>query len=98
MIPEMQSKTIAGAVTRILYSNEESGWCAIRLSSDEHGSVAATGSLLGTREGDDLKLTGRWIEHKKFGRQFEAASFVQVAPSTLDILDRESERCQAQRF
>ena len=80
----MPTESITGTVNRILFSNDESGWCAIRLTSDEHGSVAATGSLLGVREGDELNLSGRWVEHPKFGRQFEAASFVQIAPSTLE--------------
>ncbi|MEX1309787.1 MAG: ATP-dependent RecD-like DNA helicase [Candidatus Sulfomarinibacteraceae bacterium] len=80
----MQSETVTGTVTRTLYTNEESGWCAIRLANDELGSFAATGPLLGVREGDELRLTGKWVEHPRFGRQFEAASFVQVAPSTLE--------------
>jgi exodeoxyribonuclease V alpha subunit len=80
----MQSESVTGSVSRILFSNDESGWCAIRLKDDEHGSFAATGPLLGVREGDELKLSGRWVEHPRFGRQFEATSFVQVAPSTLE--------------
>ena len=84
MIREMQSETVTGTVTRTLYTNEESGWCAIRLANDELGSFAATGPLLGVREGDELRLRGKWIEHPRFGRQFETASFVQVAPSTLE--------------
>lgn len=84
----MQSTSITGTVSRILYSNEESGWCAVRVSNDDHGSFGATGPLLGIREGDELRLSGRWVEHPRFGRQFEVASFVQVAPSTVDGIRR----------
>lgn len=84
----MLSTSITGTVTRVLYSNEESGWCAIRLSNEERGSFAATGPLLGVREGDELRLTGKWIDHKRFGEQFEATSYVQVAPSTLEGIRR----------
>jgi exodeoxyribonuclease V alpha subunit len=84
MIPKMQSSKVTGTVTRILYTNEESGWCVLRLASDEHGSFAATGPLLGVRSGDELKLSGRWVRHPRFGEQFEATTFVQVAPSTLE--------------
>jgi exodeoxyribonuclease V alpha subunit len=80
----MSIATITGTVTRILYSSDESGWCVIRLTNDDRGSFAATGPLLGIREGDELRLTGRWVDHKRFGEQFEAASYVQVAPSTLE--------------
>ncbi|MFV2071508.1 MAG: ATP-dependent RecD-like DNA helicase, partial [Thermoanaerobaculales bacterium] len=51
-------------------------------------SFTATGPLLGVREGDELRLTGHWIDHAKFGEQFETASYVQVAPSTLEGLRR----------
>ena len=84
MISEMPIVTVTGTVSRILYSSDESGWCAIRLTNDERGSFAATGPLLGVREGDELRLTGKWIDHKRFGEQFETASYVQVAPSTLE--------------
>jgi exodeoxyribonuclease V alpha subunit len=75
-------------VARILYSNEESGWCVIRLRPEDAPSFTATGPLLGVREGDELRLSGRWIDHAKFGEQFEAASYVQVAPSSLEGLRR----------
>ncbi|MGD8441616.1 MAG: ATP-dependent RecD-like DNA helicase, partial [Holophagae bacterium] len=84
----MSTTTIKGTVTRILFANDDSGWCAIRLSDDEHGDFAATGALLGVREGDELQLTGRWIEHPRFGPQFETTSYVQIAPSTLDGIRR----------
>ncbi len=80
----MSSPSIQGIVTRLLYASDESGWCAVRLSNDERGSFAATGPLLGVREGDELRLSGKWVEHPRFGEQFEAESYVQVAPSTLD--------------
>ena len=84
----MDSDSITGTITRILFTNDESGWCAIRLSSEERGSFAATGALLGAREGDELRLSGRWIDHPKFGEQFEVSSYVQVAPSTIEGIRR----------
>ncbi len=84
----MESASINGTVTRLLYSSDDSGWCAVRLSNDERGAFAATGPLLGVREGDELRLTGRWIEHPRFGEQFQAESYVTVAPSTLEGIRR----------
>jgi exodeoxyribonuclease V alpha subunit len=80
----MSTTSLNGTVTRLLYSNDDSGWCAVRLSNDDRGTFAATGPLLGVREGDELRLTGKWVEHPRFGEQFEAESYVTVAPSTLD--------------
>ncbi len=80
----MSITSLNGTVTRLLYSSDDSGWCAVRLSNDDRGAFAATGPLLGVREGDELRLTGKWVEHPRFGEQFEAESYVTVAPSTLD--------------
>jgi exodeoxyribonuclease V alpha subunit len=81
-------ETVEGAVGRILFSNEENGWCAVRLQPEEAASVTAIGPLLGVRRGDELRLTGRWVQHAKYGDQFEVESYVHVAPSTLDGLRR----------
>jgi exodeoxyribonuclease V alpha subunit len=83
-----ERETVEGAVGRILFSNEENGWCAVRLQSEETASVTAIGPLLGVRQGDELRLTGRWVQHAKYGDQFEVESYVHVAPSTLDGLRR----------
>jgi len=80
----MSPESINGTVSRLLYSSDDSGWCAVRLDNDERGAFAATGPLLGVREGDELRLTGRWVEHPRFGEQFQAESYVTVAPSTLE--------------
>ena len=84
----MPKNSVEGTITRILYSNEESGWCALRLHNDERGTFAATGPLLGARDGDEVRLSGRWVNHTKFGEQFEAKSYVLVAPSTLEGIRR----------
>jgi len=83
-----ERETVEGAVGRILFSNEENGWCAVRLQPEDSASVTAIGPLLGVRQGDELRLTGRWVQHAKYGDQFEVESYVHIAPSTLDGLRR----------
>jgi exodeoxyribonuclease V alpha subunit len=79
---------IEATVSRILYADDQSGWCAVRMTNDERREFAATGILLGIREGDVLRLSGRWVDHPRFGEQLEVASWVEVAPSTLDGIRR----------
>lgn len=77
-----------GRVARILFSNEENGWCVVRLDPEDSAPLTAIGPLLGVREGDDLRLSGQWVEHPRYGRQFEVESYLHVEPSTLDGLRR----------
>ncbi|MEJ2583004.1 MAG: helix-hairpin-helix domain-containing protein, partial [Acidobacteriota bacterium] len=84
--PEFKKEHIEGAVEKILFSNDENGWCAVRLQLQDAPSVTATGPLLGVRKGDNLRLSGRWVNHAKYGDQFEVETYVHVAPSTLEGL------------
>jgi len=86
--PVEKRKVAEGRVTRILFAAEESGWCVVRMEPEDAPSLTAVGPLLGVREGDELRLSGRWVQHPKFGEQFEAESYVQIAPSTLEGLRR----------
>ena len=79
---------VVGRVARILFTNDENGWCVLRLEPDDTPTLTAIGPLLGVRPGDELRLSGRWINHAKYGEQFEAESYVQVAPSTLEGIRR----------
>jgi exodeoxyribonuclease V alpha subunit len=81
-------ETVEGAVGRVLFSNDENGWCAVRLQPEDAASVTAIGPLLGVRQGDELRVTGRWVKHAKYGEQFEVDSYVYLAPSTLEGLRR----------
>lgn len=77
-----------GVISNILFSNEENGWCVVRLQPEDQPALTAIGPLLGIRKGDELRLSGRWVDHPRYGRQFEAESYVQVAPSTIEGLKR----------
>ncbi len=82
------TETLDVTVRRTVYANEESGFGVVRLDGDTTGAVTATGPLLGLREGDRLRVTGRWVDHPRFGRQLEVSSFVQLLPSSLDGIRR----------
>jgi exodeoxyribonuclease V alpha subunit len=58
------------------------------MEPDDAPSLTAVGPLLGIRQGDQLRLNGRWVRHPKFGEQFEAVSYVTVTPSTLEGMRR----------
>jgi len=85
---EVGRETVEGAVGRVLFSNDENGWCAVRLQPEDGSSLTAIGPLLGVRQGDELRITGRWVNHSKYGKQFEVESYLYLAPSTLDGLRR----------
>lgn len=73
----------------MVFVNEENGWCVVRLTVEgERRPVTAVGNLLGAQPGEALRLTGRWVDDKRYGRQFEVESFLAVEPSTAEGLRR----------
>lgn len=86
----MESQTqIEGELTQIVYANEQSGYTVARLR--EKGrlhSVTVVGNLFSVNPGENLLLTGTWVQHKRFGRQFRVESCTVVAPSTVEGIQR----------
>jgi exodeoxyribonuclease V alpha subunit len=80
--------SVEATAVRSLFSNDESGWSAVRCRSKHGVLFTAVGPLLGVQQGDELRLTGRWVQHARFGEQLEVSTFVHVTPSTLDGIRR----------
>ena len=80
--------SVEATVVRTLFANDENGWSVIRCRDQRGTSFTAVGTLLGVRDGDLLRLNGRWIQHPRYGDQLEVASWVPVEPTTLDGIRR----------
>jgi exodeoxyribonuclease V alpha subunit len=79
---EMKTTSIEGVVEREVYVNSENGWSVLQVDGDDGQRTTVTGTLVGLREGDRIRLKGQWNTHPKFGRQLEVESFVHVLPNT----------------
>ncbi len=74
---------VEGTVVRVTYSNQVNGWSVVKCRSKHGVQFSAVGTLLGVATGDELRMTGRWIQHPKFGEQLEVTSWVHVSPTSL---------------
>ncbi len=81
--------TLRGIVERITYYNEENGYTVARLALESGGDrITVVGNLLGLNIGEAIEVTGRWRNHPKFGRQFQAERFSVTMPNTLVGLEK----------
>ena len=80
--------TLEGVVQRLVYQQEESGYAVVALRDAAGNEAIAVGSLLGTRPGETLRLTGAWAVHPKYGRRFQVESFVSISPRTVTGLEQ----------
>jgi exodeoxyribonuclease V alpha subunit len=84
-----QPLVVEGVLERIVYANEENAWSVIRLSvPGRKEPISVVGNLVGIQPGETLRLTGKWVNDPKHGRQFQAASFATVAPTTLAGIEK----------
>ncbi len=72
---------IEGSVDSVIFRNEETGFAVLVLNS-QNDAVTVVGDLATVEEGEDLKLTGEYIRHKKFGFQFKAHLCERTLPKT----------------
>jgi exodeoxyribonuclease V alpha subunit len=81
--------TLDGVLERVAFVNEENAWSVVKLAVAGHrGPVTAVGNLLGVQPGENLSLRGKWIDDKRFGEQFQVASFRTVVPATVEGIER----------
>jgi len=76
--------TIEGVLERVTYANEENAWSVIKVSvAGKRDPVTVVGNLLGVQPGESLRVTGQWVNDKKYGPQFRARSYTTLTPATI---------------
>ncbi len=76
----MQEEELFGTVEAVTFHNPENGFTVLTLAGSDGELVTVVGALAGGMPGEELQLTGRYIEHAQYGRQFEAASVRYLMP------------------
>ena len=77
-----------GVVDRIVFANPDNGWTVVRLTVRGKGEMTAVGHLASAQPGETLKLRGRWVKDRKYGRQFRVESFDTARPATYIGIER----------
>jgi exodeoxyribonuclease V alpha subunit len=81
--------TLEGVLERVVFANEENAWSVVRLTVPGHRDlVTAVGNLLAVQPGENLRLTGAWINDAKYGKQFRVASYMTVVPATVTGIEK----------
>lgn len=78
---------IKGEVTDIIYQNEVNSYTIAVFETDEE-ETTIVGYLPFVKSGDTLKVEGKFVEHKDYGRQFKVETFEKLMPETLGELEK----------
>jgi exodeoxyribonuclease V alpha subunit len=77
-----------GTVERITFYNEENSYTVIKLKLISDQTVTAVGMLPPLYVGENLSLTGQWVQHKEYGEQFQLETWQSHIPQTLAGIER----------
>jgi exodeoxyribonuclease V alpha subunit len=77
-----------GTVERYVFRAEDGGFAVARFATVDHELVTVVGELVGVQEGLPLRLRGRWVVDRKYGRQFRLDTYQLRSPETLVGIER----------
>ncbi len=84
---EKQLVQIEGMVENVVFGNENTGFAVIELNTGEE-ILPVVGELYGVEEGEELKVTGTYASHPKFGYQFKAEVYERSLPATATAIKK----------
>ncbi len=79
---EQEMEILQGAIAAVVYQNYDNGYAVLRLSCGDGQAVTVVGTIPMPAVGERLLVTGKWVSHASYGRQFEAEFLERLLPQT----------------
>jgi exodeoxyribonuclease V alpha subunit len=80
--------SIQGTISRITYQHPESHYTVARLDEDGGPSTTVVGTIFPVSEGEEIKVTGAWKRHPRYGLQFQVDHWEKIDPSTIEGIEK----------
>jgi exodeoxyribonuclease V alpha subunit len=81
--------TLTGTIEHITYHNPENHFTIARLRIDAtHNLVSILGYLPHSSRGENLRITGHWEKHPRYGPQLKVAHYETLLPTSVDGIRR----------
>ena len=82
-------ETLEGTTQSVVFAAPEGGFTVFRLRpSGRRGLVTVTANAPAPLVGQEIALSGEWVQHPRFGEQFKAATLRVSAPTSLAGIER----------
>ena len=65
----------SAVVEEIIFRNEENGYSVLSVKPEDGRPFTAVGIIPFVEEGDNVRLTGDWAEHRDYGKQLKVTGF-----------------------
>lgn len=79
--------TIEGTVEEVIFTNESNGYavCALKCEKD---IITVVGYIPFIREGETLRVMGKWTSHPDYGEQLKVEYFEKIEPKTASDIEK----------
>jgi exodeoxyribonuclease V alpha subunit len=82
------TSSIQGTISRITYQHPETHYTVARLDEDGGPGVTVVGTLFPVSEGEEIKVTGAWKRHPRYGLQFQIDHWEKIDPATIEGIEK----------
>lgn len=80
-------EALNGIVESIVFKSSDTGYTVIKFR--ENNIIhTAVGVLPHVKEGQNLKITGSWVNHSQFGKQFKVEEYEEILPTSKDGIEK----------
>ena len=86
-MPEQDAPQLEAIVEGTIFRNEENGYSVMEMRAGRE-SVTVVGTLPSLAAGEQVLLTGNWVEHPQYGKQWKATACEIRKPTTLLGIER----------
>jgi exodeoxyribonuclease V alpha subunit len=83
-----ERSSLQGTVSRITYHHPETHYTVARLDVEGAAGVTVVGALFPVSEGEEIKITGAWKNHPRYGLQFQIAHWEKIEPATVEGIEK----------
>ena len=79
---EQELEILQGTIAAVVYQNYDNGYSVLRLSLDNGQTATVVGTIPLPCMGERLMVTGKWVAHSSYGKQFEAEFLERMMPQS----------------
>ena len=77
-----EQELLRGTVAAVVYYNADNGYTVLKLQCEDGEVVTVVGMIPMAVVGERLLVTGHWVSHSTYGRQFEAEFLERLMPES----------------
>ncbi len=82
------SSSLQGTIRRITYQDPQTRYTVARLDEDGGPGATIVGMIFPVAEGEEIRVSGVWKRHARYGLQFQVQQWQKIDPATKEGIEK----------